>query len=90
MLDPVCHFQKSFLGPFLVDYLGNFLILLNCLLPEDDGGVVAGVGGQQLLEESAAGGEQDLVALDGFAVGRGQSRVHELLGNPAKVMKLQG
>ena len=50
---------------------------------EDDGRVVAGVGGQQLLEEAAARRQQDLVALDGPPVGRGQRRVHELLGNPA-------
>ena len=50
---------------------------------EDDGRVVAGVGGQELLEEAAARRQQDLVALDGPPVGRGQRRVHELLGDPA-------
>ena len=50
---------------------------------EDDGRVVAGVGRQQLLEEAAARRQQDLVALDGPPVGRGQRRVHELLGDPA-------
>ena len=52
---------------------------------EDDGGVVAGVGGEQLLEEAAAGRQQDLVALDGLAVGGGERRVNELLRNPAKL-----
>ena len=50
---------------------------------EDDGRVVAGVGRQQLLQEAAARRQEDLVALDGPPVGRGQRCVHELLGDPA-------
>ena len=44
--------------------------------------MVAGVGGEEFLEESAAGGEEDLVALYRLAVGGCQRRVHELLGDP--------